>query len=1779
MQLELGDIIKLFSSELEDYNDKVFVITFLNNENLVIQNIVSNEVHRHPIKNGILLNKLIDNIHLLKRHELKGFVLQNKMAVNMWIDIHGIYNSDIPFSWTGKITNIEEDMIEVSLHGLEEEAIIYIDFAYQGISPDSNIKKIHIRDKPIDDAYSQNMDMEEIGDTSSKNVTSETINIDKIIYHEDFLEAIQVKEIKHSHNHTYSLEAQINDMVEDILANNSRPSKELLGEIFVLSERYKVLYKKYIFESKKRRESQAQSQTQSQAQPRPISQHEHGVINVVANKPMLFIDSESVSTENIRVADTDLHLNKFIQNINEQYSTNSYAERYIRTQEIIKDFYQIDDLESVENTEVVKNRTVCIESNLQELPNEIQGYGVCVEITKLNRQLIVNTALDKSSFKPVICLPGDRINVDSLVYLPESLCLNEHAKLPSTTILNKAIINNIGFTNYNVNIKKLYEPVFVSDKMNINSDDVLDKLFVKYLHFKYDSSKMSYQEFKDNMELDKSKMILQLLRGMNTTNLSLYSILKYIHKYSFDNDDINNSIYDSINDAINSKLHAIKKDILTTNSDNTDYANIENPNEVLISDFSQKYKKHVDLYTDLQPPATSETVSHMIEMDNMNLFTSSLLLTKNDFIDFTKFDKSATQYIASNDGILNRNKCSKYYLSKQYHTIEQLEADNSRTIYFDKEFDKTNYSLFNEEQLENREECIKKLIEQYKVPEKDANYEYESMVNKNREVKEGDFALLYMDGKFIMFKRNKKNEWEATNQFSGMSGKEIFCNIQSDCFAIPSNNCSNLKDKQKVNTVQDAKDSVNDFDKDIIMKKAVFKEMMLKQYDQQLVQLSLIKQHKDNQSFKQSRLLYKIGTRYIPSDAEESPYVDIFHSILNIKDLDLKYSNLIKFCANFTRDANLLVEDESPHWKYCVKTNMKLVPFFMYRLAVSYHTTKTYAQELNNICNDTRNSAISDDGDKFIDKNSGYVIKEIDYSDNYSPESAPIKVIAAPEINKYSAVNDISKEYKHYIVNIVESMCSNMVITLQDSQKEHLMRNVVNDFNKYFESRPINDTKKKEKVHSHYIMYYTLSYLAIEILTSIPSIRTNDNFPGCVKSFTGFPVTDKSDVSGLLYIACVAFRMAAKNNYPWKALKNRMKDSDKPNPELVCANIQVFLEKITTKTSVQKKINSKIRDNDKKQNIQERVVIKPSKMFLPPQSQYDIAFTITKGLVGLNRSQLLTKSFYYSISLFKTIQDLVKDIVDKSVPIVNEPLLDPINKPYSFMANKKIKDDLVELAKIKDLLDKKHFTKVFHNHKTYDLHFPIVFNGFLKKKDMMNDFILRNIDEYEDEIREMFSDKMPDDVPRDKVEFTEMLKQYGINISIADFNKIYKLKNLKTLFNSSELYAEQMDIKSDFENLRLSTPQNTCISTVHDMLYNGNRDEYENKIIEDIEENVNNIIDFVFLNVSKKQRSDRTKFETVLRNLVKSTMDITDFWEPIRKSQDEVNIFSDINNETIQNATNSISNVIDFLTRNLPEIIKRKIRGENIPDFKNVLPPNHWNLSQIHRTDIMKLTKQYYSFIEKYSNCSQETHELFDTFSSSIKNTSQLCALVKRYYNANTNHDPNKKSVYLCILYILFDTIKTLVETTSNTEDKGILECVANVVYDVIAMNYLSDKFKQINTSYDDVYSHINRIKESEKNTILRKLEQMNDEQRDVDNEFKKYSIGDWSSGNYRTYDKSEYDQGRLSDMYKDNDFMTQLLGAVYEDRDRNAEDDIDLNEAFDMSDVFDDDNDPNSDE
>ena len=142
-------------------------------------------------------------------------------------------------------------MIEIQVHSFEDEVYIYIDFAYQGIPLDSNISKIYIRNSPdvdISDEYDAELNQQQ----EKSQIANDIINIDKIVFHEDYLEAIEIKEQKEDYQQTYSLSTQINDLMEDILASNSQPSKELLNEIFIITERYKSLYTKYLLKKDSR---------------------------------------------------------------------------------------------------------------------------------------------------------------------------------------------------------------------------------------------------------------------------------------------------------------------------------------------------------------------------------------------------------------------------------------------------------------------------------------------------------------------------------------------------------------------------------------------------------------------------------------------------------------------------------------------------------------------------------------------------------------------------------------------------------------------------------------------------------------------------------------------------------------------------------------------------------------------------------------------------------------------------------------------------------------------------------------------------------------------------------------------------------------------------------------------------------------------------------------------------------------------------------------------------------------------------------------------------------------------------------------------------------------------------------------------------------------------------------------------------------------------------------------------------------------------------------------
>ena len=109
-----------------------------------------------------------------------------------------------------------------------------------------------------------------------------------------------------------------------------------------------------------------------------------------------------------------------------------------------------------------------------------------------------------------------------------------------------------------------------------------------------------------------------------------------------------------------------------------------------------------------------------------------------------------------------------------------------------------------------------------------------------------------------------------------------------------------------------------------------------------------------------------------------SPYDGLLSTIMGQPDISKRYKDICKFVPIFTRESNSNT-GEDKYWFYCIKTNKKMLPTFIYKLATAFLKGYDYTGMLNRIC--AEQGTISEDGDKWVDKHSGYTIKMIDLNE------------------------------------------------------------------------------------------------------------------------------------------------------------------------------------------------------------------------------------------------------------------------------------------------------------------------------------------------------------------------------------------------------------------------------------------------------------------------------------------------------------------------------------------------------------------------------------------------------------------------------------------------------------------------------------------------------------------------------------------------------------------------------------------------------------------------------
>ena len=294
-----------------------------------------------------------------------------------------------------------------------------------------------------------------------------------------------------------------------------------------------------------------------------------------------------------------------------------------------------------------------------------------------------------------------------------------------------------------------------------------------------------------------------------------------------------------------------------------------------------------------------------------------------------------------------------------------------------------------------------------------------------------------------------------------------------------------------------------------------------------------------------------------------SPHTKLLEMILGEEDFIEKQLNIVKFFNKFCREPIFSegesADSEDPYWYYCRETNTKLLPSFLYELADCFVMGGDYNLKLKQVCADQ--GELSEDGDAIVDKfGSGRVITKIDFSDEegFNESGFRISTHSIMEmglgqqvlegLNNSKKEREFENDEVKEIFNVAYSISQNMGVTFE-LVEEIVLREAYSIFKKTMPSeakyktmaRDVEQKTGKKVVsfkmkRNKTMVTTTAAVLFVAIQTLIPSLVTKKVYPGCVKSFDGYPMTGIEDDTGLKYMSCVLFSMKTSVE-PWNGIE------------------------------------------------------------------------------------------------------------------------------------------------------------------------------------------------------------------------------------------------------------------------------------------------------------------------------------------------------------------------------------------------------------------------------------------------------------------------------------------------------------------------------------------------------------------------------------------------------------------------------------------------------------------
>ena len=1618
----------------------------------------------------------------------------------------------------------------------------------------------------------------------------------------------------------YDLVTQVNDMMDDMLSVYSldKRSKGVLNAIHTTIERYKQLRQDY---SVRNNEGMLSIPVPITDDRKPLvdrlTKHNEDISwlipvtkakKVLYNLRMLDIDSNN----DVIQSNDEASILEYYDLWDEYYSNkapisqNKYVTLHNRldsfTTPIINDG-SIQHLQSLK----IKGRQHTVLNNYLNFKSTTISNNTCE--TPPVKNLIGETLnfLHNMPFYTTVLTEGqtykekddlmksDVLDVRSFLMLPYPYVRFSRQNLFKTSIYERAHLCNHYPSLYRLLTKRTPISSKTITPDSVYTEEELKTLFSQLNHMPPSGLIMDMDEkdrysFYLNKVIPKNDALFKMMRSIMEDSLSYYDVVKQLEVFYIYEENVTVRLLELIKDYLIKKIKANKIQIRERQrafqklaiKQSKRYLNLS-----LIDVLSKEVEDVLKLYylsKDVNE-TSSEQLSRIMHMDSGRLYHSGVLLQMLDLHAVEKLDKTIQdKSLELNEKLAKtKTKCSKYVLVKKYMNIEQLEADQNKQIYVDKEYDQTKYNLLDhylgeKESMELKEFMVflaERLMQEHYLTQEEATIETQAILKGKRLVENGTYAVLIVQDSGItgtQYYKRTNDAWIVDksideNVFALTS--EDFCNTNDSC-TFNNNECLDVNTIKQQHNKQLIDRIVSQMKTEYYLSKQDLEQFFKHNYNDNFRGFRLLQEHTNRVLFEYDMLKRNIAIEMEEGeDVIESPYKSLMDTILSEGDVTKKYEYILEFVQHYTRLPNTA---EQKTWFYCKESNVPLLPMFYYSLASAYKNQSTYEDALAKI---VKNHGVVSDN-YIVDKHSGYVIAPIQFNTEEGYTVDGFKEVTRDLLSEEEKVTVASEEVLENIPNTEETkMMYNIIHTLNSHMGIRMSMKDVNlvviQSNEFFsnaleteeqyevrfklQAKKGKDLPKYDEHKDFLLLLYTTTILFTVIQTKFINEQIKKSVPGCLKSLSGYPLDlEDTKYKGLNYIACVVHKLKSSIT-PWYSI-------GKLKATTLVKKMKIIIDSSLLESNYLRERRELFEQMQKKQvlfkDIPDELNVKTWKQFVPPLYAYTIhqpdpiASHVKKSLLvnkdGYSIIHLKMVQMAYRIMhhINSTVSNEIPHFMGEDGPYKDntccEVLIKDFTSSLDYFVSKKpdigknilshqelgvIKDRITALDKPLYIINDLGFTKI-DDANVVIFSESVIYKAFMYYCKINKEV---NIDPM---LKMICIDNKSAYTEEDSIEVKiSKMKQEGKMYSIESLYQLMQVVNSKNIIYISNSFSGI----SRYHMLE---------ETLQELELNNNTD-----IPVDIQQSLKMLMDTFDITIESKTKDmitiDRL-IKTEWKQLEKQIIKLKKICD--KKEKKILDMFIRIvNNDHSANLQSYIMYIKEFIVgicKKFPQMIINK------SDFQTIPIPKHWKITSFnHKMDLIQSVGKYYkSFMEFYND-----EDIDKVLNLILESTDNILSFMNAlpYFSSYTDEEQVKhfhvidetmiENLYNYLLMktltMYIDKIDQVTSThgglgAAQEEDIRIVLARKKTVQQSIN-SLLITYIKHFNEHYEKsepVYTEIKKrtlyAKEKEKIELVQYMSEMSDEQRNAEQALRATGQGRWATGQqkgYKEYQGSTYDE------------------------------------------------------